>query len=166
MQKDLECLPRPYSQLKGIRCLIWIMWKHVNDCYLFIRSVEQRKSMTLLQGFEPKNPQTSKHNIHVWDLYSELVFTYRKIVDEIFLKLPSPLGKSFVFRTCHLVLNELKLPKIIHKHTSVVLSCGYQTIQTTLYSWSYNKHCMWNENKRVKGKVEKCLIPQILRLKK
>ena len=73
MQKDLEWLPLPYSQLT---C------KHVNDCYSFIRSVEQRKNMTLLQGFEPKNPQTSKHNIHVWDLYSELVFTYRKIVDK------------------------------------------------------------------------------------
>ena len=61
---------------------------------------------------------------------------------------------------------ESKLLKIIHKHTPVVLSFWYQTILTTLYSWSHDKHCMWNENKRVKGKVKKCLIPQIVQLKK
>ena len=49
----------------------------------------------------------------------------------------------------------------------MVLSCWYQTILTTLYCWSHDKHCMWNENQRVKGKVKKCLIPrQILQLKK
>ena len=69
---------------------------------------------------------------------------------------------------------ESKLLKIIHKHTSVVLSCWYQTILTTLYHtgllgndcWSHDKHCIWNENQRVKGKVKKCLIPQIVQLKK
>ena len=42
----------------------------------------KQKKMTLLRGFESHYPQTSKHNVHAWDLYSELVFTYRKIVDE------------------------------------------------------------------------------------
>ena len=57
----------------------------------------------------------------------------------------------------------------------MVLSCWYQTILTTLYCWSHDKHCMWNENQRgkskskgkgKKGKVKKCRIPQIVQLNK